>query len=69
MSGGNLLEKVLKIRSDIPVVLCTGYQAELLNEEIKNRLNALIQKPVENKVLLRTIREVLDGHLKGNPIH
>ena len=62
ITGEKLMEKILEIRSDIPVVLCTGYQnKKLLDGDVKGLCSAFVQKPIDQTVLIKTLREVLDG--------
>jgi signal transduction histidine kinase/ActR/RegA family two-component response regulator len=62
MTGLQLSEEVCKIRSDIPVILCTGY-SELLDQESANHLiiKRVLTKPVGKDELGKTIREELDN--------
>ncbi len=62
MTGAELAPRLLKIRSDIPIILCTGF-SELMDE---NKANAIgireyIVKPVIRDKIARIIRKVLDG--------
>jgi len=62
MTGAELALRLLKIRSDIPIILCTGF-SELMDE---NKAKAIgireyIMKPVIRDKIGRTIRKVLDG--------
>ena len=62
MSGEILAEELKKIRSDIPVILCTGFSEKIS----KDRATALgiegfLMKPTVMSDLAKTIREVLDN--------
>ncbi|PQP34864.1 hypothetical protein C6A37_05540 [Desulfobacteraceae bacterium SEEP-SAG9] len=62
MSGEILAEELKKIRSDIPVILCTGFSEKIS----KDRATALgiegfLMKPTVMRDLAKTIREVLDN--------
>lgn len=61
ITGRNLSRKLLDIRSDIPIILCTGYD-EILTEKEAAALGvkAFFFKPVLIKELAGTIRKVLD---------
>ena len=61
MTGERLARKILEIRSDIPVILCTGY-SELITEQRAKKLgiSAFVMKPLVMRDLANTIREVLD---------
>jgi CheY-like chemotaxis protein len=62
MTGAELAPKLLDIRPDIPIILCTGF-SEVINEEKAKAMGIreYILKPVVRDVLARTIRKVLDG--------
>ncbi len=61
LTGLELAESLIRIRNDIPIVLCTGYSGlEDENVEHSNAIRAFCMKPVGKKELARTIREVLD---------
>ena len=62
MTGGDLTRRMLEIRSDIPVILCTGY-SEMINEEKAKKIGArgYIMKPVNRADLAKAVREALDG--------
>jgi PAS domain S-box-containing protein len=61
ISGDRLAEKLLEIKKDIPIILCTGHN-DRINQEIAASIGikAFMMKPVENKELARTIRNILD---------
>jgi len=61
MTGMELIENLMRIRSDIPIILCTGFN-EKITEDTTKRLGigALISKPVRVKEIALTIREVLN---------
>jgi len=62
MNGDVLSRKILEIRPDIPIIICTGYNPQI-DETIakKNGLKAFIFKPLTFKKLATTVRNVLDG--------
>jgi PAS domain S-box-containing protein len=62
ITGINLTRKVLSIRPDIPVIICTGH-SETLNEveAIKAGASSLLGKPLESTILATTIRKALDA--------
>lgn len=66
MNGDKLTEKILEIRPDIPVVLCSGYQNKhVMNAEMKPLWHAFVQKPIKQEIFINTIRKVLDENTKG----
>ncbi len=62
MTGVAFSEKLLAIRKDLPIIICTGHSA-LVDEENAKELGlaAYIMKPVNMSELAQTIRKVLDG--------
>jgi signal transduction histidine kinase/CheY-like chemotaxis protein len=62
MTGVQLSAKLLEIRPDIPIIICTGHNP-LVDEEKATAMGiaAYIMKPVEKKVIAQTIRNVLDN--------
>ena len=62
MTGDQLAIEVIKIRKDIPVILCTGYNRRISDSIAKEiGINALIYKPMVMADLAHTIRNVLDA--------
>jgi signal transduction histidine kinase/CheY-like chemotaxis protein len=61
MTGDQLACKLMDIRPDIPVILCTGFN-ESINEEkaLAIGIDKFIMKPVVKDELANTIRTVLD---------
>ena len=60
MTGTDLAKAVKAVRKDLPIILCTGFN-EQINEENSQSLGiqALIMKPVGMQQLAETIRSVL----------
>jgi len=61
MTGDRLAAELMKIRPDIPTILCSGFSEKMSNEKadalgIKN----FLMKPIVMKDLAKTIRKVLD---------
>jgi len=62
MTGIDLAKEIRKIRHDLPILLCTGYNTGFSEAEIKEAgINAFILKPVVRKELADVVRKVLDG--------
>jgi CheY-like chemotaxis protein len=61
MTGAELAPKLLDIRPDIPIILCTGF-SEVINEEKAKAMGIreYILKPIVRDVIAGTIRKVLD---------
>ena len=61
MTGDILAGELMKIRPDIPVVLCTGYSKKLSEENAAAiDIKAFLYKPIVKADLAKTVRKVLD---------
>lgn len=61
MTGDKLAIEMLKIRPDLPIILCTGYNANISDNIVsKLGVRALVSKPIVKADLARIVREVLD---------
>ena len=62
MTGEALTERLLAIRPDIPVIICTGSSEWISRDSIKEKgIRALIMKPFQPEGIAGKVREVLDG--------
>ncbi|MEW6520054.1 MAG: ATP-binding protein [Thermodesulfobacteriota bacterium] len=62
LSGAKLAEEVLRIRPDLPVILCTGYSSTISEEKaMEIGIKKYLRKPVDSKSLARIVRSVLNG--------
>ena len=60
MSGIELAQEILKVRPDVPIILCTGYGAYSQVEKAKDiGIKAFLQKPLEIVELVKEIRKLL----------
>ena len=61
MGGTQLAKKILEIRPDIPIILCSGYSEKLDKEKSKLlNIKAFIDKPILIKNLTEKVREILN---------
>ena len=61
MNGDKLAAELIKIRPDIPVIICTGYSKKMTKElAAKMGIKALVYKPVDKADLAGKVRMVLD---------
>jgi PAS domain S-box-containing protein len=61
MAGDMLAQKLIKIRPDVPVIICTGYSDRMDEDNAKERgIKAFVMKPLVMRDLAKTVREVLD---------
>lgn len=61
ISGDVLAEKILSVRPNIPIIICTGHSSVMDKGKAQSiGVKALLMKPVESTVLAREIRKILD---------
>ncbi len=61
MTGDELAIELMKIRSDIPVILCTGYSKKISDKNSAAiGIKAFAYKPIVKADLAKTVRKVLD---------
>jgi PAS domain S-box-containing protein len=61
MTGDRLAKELMKIRPDIPIILCTGYSARMSKENAKQLgIGAFARKPLVMQDLANIVRKVLD---------
>jgi len=61
MTGDELAKKLIAIRSDIPIILCTGFSVKITEEKAKRLgIRALVSKPILKRDIAETIRRALD---------
>jgi len=62
LTGAELAKKILMLRPDIPVIICTGF-SDLVSREIAEDIGIreFIMKPITIKKLAATFRRVLDA--------
>ena len=62
MTGDILATELMKIRPDIPVIICTGYSERIDDERARELgIKGLIMKPFTIRNLSKTVRNVMDG--------
>jgi PAS domain S-box-containing protein len=60
LTGLDLVARILHIRADMPIILCTGYSSIISVETAKAKgVRAFILKPVSQRNLAQTIRKAL----------
>jgi CheY-like chemotaxis protein len=61
MTGVQLAKKLLEIRSDIPIIICTGFSEKISEDKAKAMgISGYVMKPIVTGKLAKKIREVLD---------
>ncbi len=68
MTGADLAREILRLRPDMPVILCTGY-SELISEEeaLQMGIRRFLMKPLFMGDVARELRAVFDGLEKKEP--
>lgn len=62
ISGLKFAEELLKVRSDIPIILCTGFSPDLEPGKVKDKgIRRMVMKPLSIQDWAQTIRETLDN--------
>jgi two-component system cell cycle sensor histidine kinase/response regulator CckA len=62
MPGANLARELLRIKPEIPVILCTGYSSRINQQKAAAMgIRAFVPKPVLKMDIAEAIRNVLDG--------
>jgi PAS domain S-box-containing protein len=62
MTGAELSAALLKIRPDLPIILCTGYSSKISDKMAKEiGIADFSMKPFDMEQLLRSVRKVLDS--------
>ena len=68
MTGMELAQKLIDIRPDIPIILCTGYNDIVSDDKAKEiGIRELVLKPLLIHSLAETIRKVLDDNGLRSP--
>jgi two-component system, cell cycle sensor histidine kinase and response regulator CckA len=62
MTGADLARKLLKVRSDIPIILCTGYNEKISPDKAKKvGIREFLLKPQGKSELDLAIRRVMNA--------
>ena len=64
MTGDQLTKEIRDIRSDVPIILCSGY-SDMIDGRKASELGvqALMMKPMIMGEIARVVRQVLDAHI------
>jgi len=61
MTGDQLATEVKSIRSDTPIIICTGFSERINRDKIKGKaLDGLLMKPIIKAEMAKMVRKVLD---------
>ncbi len=62
MTGDRLARKILEIRPEIPVIMCTGFNKSLTPEIVNEAgIKKFITKPIELESFVKIIRDLFEG--------
>jgi len=65
MTGDKLAQELMKIRPQIPIILCTGHSRLVSEEKAKEiGIKAFVMKPLVMRNLAETVRKILDAAQK-----
>ncbi|MCP4713710.1 MAG: response regulator, partial [Deltaproteobacteria bacterium] len=68
MTGYSLSKRILEIKPELPVIICTGYSDTISTKKTESAgIKALIYKPIHRNEIARTIRAVLDNRKTTYP--
>ena len=63
MTGADLAKELMRIRPDIPIILCTGFSEVITAEEAKAiGIREFVMKPFATREIAEIARHVLDGN-------
>ena len=61
MTGAELAKRLMRIRPDIPIILCTGFSEVITPEDAKTiGIRAFLMKPITAREIAETVRRVID---------
>ncbi|HQK99240.1 MAG TPA: response regulator, partial [Smithellaceae bacterium] len=62
LTGDRLAQKIIAIRPDIPVILCTGHSDHVSAEDVSRLgIRQFLMKPYDLAQLSQALRQALDG--------
>jgi len=62
MDGRTLAREIVKIRPDVPIILCTGYNDKVTSEDAdRTGIKGFIMKPFMLREIALKVRNVLDS--------
>ena len=65
ITGDELAKELIRIRAEIPIILCTGYSARINQEQaLAIGIQAFVSKPVLKRQIAEAIRKVLEWERK-----
>ncbi len=63
MTGDTLAQKIMSMRPEIPIILCTGYSERITEEKAKYMgIKGFVMKPILMREIANIVRKALDEH-------
>jgi CheY-like chemotaxis protein len=61
MTGIDLARRMLQVRPDLPIILCTGYSSQITEEKVRSYgIKGFAMKPLSKNNFTELIRKILD---------
>jgi len=61
ITGDQLAKELMAIRSDIPIIICTGFSERINKKQAEaNKVKGFLMKPVVKSEMAQMVRRVLD---------
>lgn len=65
MTGDKLAAKILALRPDLPIILCTGYNQQFSSEKAAELgIKKFIYKPIDSENIIKMVRHQLDRRMR-----
>ncbi len=65
LTGLDLAREVLRIRPDMPIMLCTGFSEKITTDSVKGLGMGLLMKPYGMSQISEAVRKILDAQKGG----
>jgi CheY-like chemotaxis protein len=67
MTGVELAKEIMRIRADIPVILCTGFSERITEEKAREMgIRAFAMKPLNMSAIAKTVHRVLGSKAQSS---
>ncbi len=67
MTGADLAQELMRIKPNIPIILCTGFSAKIDDQKASAMgIRAFVLKPIVKREIAATIRKVLDQTVQSS---
>ena len=63
MSGDKLIEEIIKIKANTPIILCSGFGGKISDDDtLRGNIRKYIEKPLNVREFVKSVGEVLSGN-------